>query len=92
MTDRQTNRQTDKQTDRQTENSKPEATLIPVDCQGERANYRGHSYPLWIVGGSGPILSGEQVLRIANRIRLVHRYSFSQRFYEPQRPYTPQKN
>ena len=29
---------------------------------------------------------------IANRIRLVHRYSFSQRFYEPQRPYTAQKN
>ena len=29
-----------KQTDRQrTENSKPEATLIPMDCQGERANY-----------------------------------------------------
>ena len=33
-----TNRQTDKQTDRQTENSKPEATLIPVDRRGERAN------------------------------------------------------
>ena len=27
------------QTDRQTENSKPEATLIPVDRRGERANY-----------------------------------------------------
>ena len=26
------------QTDRQTENSKPEATLIPVDSRGERAN------------------------------------------------------
>ena len=26
-------------TDRQTENSKPEATLIPVDRRGERANY-----------------------------------------------------
>ena len=25
-------------TDRQTENSKPEATLIPVDRRGERAN------------------------------------------------------
>ena len=25
-------------TDKQTENSKPEATLIPVDRQGERAN------------------------------------------------------
>ena len=78
-------------TDRQTENSKPEATLIPVDRRGERANYRanrsglimqkkirkfaqnrqtdthtdrefnyrGHSYPLWIVGGSGPIFSHE---------------------------------
>ena len=34
-----TNRHTDReQTDRQTENSKPEATLIPVDRQGERAN------------------------------------------------------
>ena len=29
------NRQTDRE---QTENSKPEATLIPVDSQGERAN------------------------------------------------------
>ena len=30
-----------KQTDReQTENSKPEATLIPVDSQGERANQK----------------------------------------------------
>ena len=29
---------TDRQTDREhTENSKPEATLIPVDCRGERA-------------------------------------------------------
>ena len=28
-----------KQTEnRQTENSKPEATLIPMDCRGERAN------------------------------------------------------
>ena len=26
------------QTDRQTENSKPVATLIPVDSRGERAN------------------------------------------------------
>ena len=26
------------QTNRQTENSKPEATLIPVDSRGERAN------------------------------------------------------
>ena len=26
------------QTNRQTENSKPEATLIPVDRRGERAN------------------------------------------------------
>ena len=33
------NRQTNKQTDRQTENSKPEATLIPVDRRGERANW-----------------------------------------------------
>ena len=32
---KQTNRQTE---NRHTENSKPEATLIPVDCQGERAN------------------------------------------------------
>ena len=33
------NRQTEnKQTNRQTENSKPEATLIPVDRRGERAN------------------------------------------------------
>ena len=29
---------TDKQTNRQTENSKPEATLIPADSRGERAN------------------------------------------------------
>ena len=31
-----------------------------MDRGGERANrefnYRGHSYPLWIVGGSGPIV------------------------------------
>ena len=34
-----TNKQTDRQrTDRQTDNSKPEATLIPVDRRGERAN------------------------------------------------------
>ena len=26
-------------TDTQTENSKPEATLIPMDSRGERANY-----------------------------------------------------
>ena len=32
---KQTNRQTE---NRHTENSKPEATLMPVDCQGERAN------------------------------------------------------
>ena len=32
-------KRTNKQTDREhTENSKPEATLIPVDCWGERAN------------------------------------------------------
>ena len=43
-TDRQTSRQTDKQTNRQT------------NKQTDREfNYRGHSYPLWIVGGSGPI-------------------------------------
>ena len=30
-----TNKQTDKE---HTENSKPEATLIPMDCQGERSN------------------------------------------------------
>ena len=31
---------TDRQTEnKQTENSKPEATLIPVDSRGERANY-----------------------------------------------------
>ena len=30
---------TNKQTNKQTENSKPEATLIPVDCRGERVNY-----------------------------------------------------
>ena len=29
-------------TDKQTENSKPEATLIPVDRRGERANYRAN--------------------------------------------------
>ena len=29
-------------TDRQTENSKPEATLIPVDRLGERANYNNN--------------------------------------------------
>ena len=34
------NKQTDKQTDRQTD---------------REFNYRGHSYPLWIVGGSRPI-------------------------------------
>ena len=28
-------------TDKQTENSKPEATLIPVDRRGERANIVG---------------------------------------------------
>ena len=34
------NKQTDRQrTNRQTENSKPEATLIPMDSWGERANY-----------------------------------------------------
>ena len=32
-------KQTNRQTNRQTENSKPEATLIPVDRRGERANY-----------------------------------------------------
>ena len=37
-----TNGKTDKQTHRQTENSKPEATLIPVDRRGERANYRAN--------------------------------------------------
>ena len=31
-------KQTNRQTNRQTENSKPEATLIPVDRRGERAN------------------------------------------------------
>ena len=31
---------TNRQTDKQTENSKPEATLIPVDRRGERANIR----------------------------------------------------
>ena len=30
--------QIDRQTDRQTENSITEATLIPMDCRGERAN------------------------------------------------------
>ena len=35
-----TDRQIDKQTNKQTENSKPEATLIPVDRRGEWANYR----------------------------------------------------
>ena len=30
---------TNTHTDRQTENSKPEATLIPVDRRGEWANY-----------------------------------------------------
>ena len=40
------NRQTkNRQTDRQTENSsKPEATLIPVDRRGERANFRLNTY------------------------------------------------
>ena len=33
------NKHTDKQTNTQTENSKPEATLIPVDSRGERANF-----------------------------------------------------
>ena len=28
----------EQRTDKQTENSKPEATLIPVDSRGERAN------------------------------------------------------
>ena len=32
---------TDRHTQTQTENSKPEATLIPVDRRGERANYKG---------------------------------------------------
>ena len=32
------NKQTNRQTNRQTENSKPEATLIPVERRGERAN------------------------------------------------------
>ena len=36
-----TSRQTDKHTNRQTD---------------REFNYRGHSYPLWIVGGSGPII------------------------------------
>ena len=31
-------KQTNRQTNRQTENSKPEATLIPMDRRGERAN------------------------------------------------------
>ncbi len=35
QTDRE---QTDRQTDRQTENSKSEATLIPMDRRGEQAN------------------------------------------------------
>ena len=35
------NKQTDKE---HTDNSKPEATLIPVDCRGERANIFLHSY------------------------------------------------
>ena len=34
----QKSRQTDKQTNTQTENSKPEATLNPVDSRGELAN------------------------------------------------------
>ena len=33
-----TDKQTHKQTNTQIENSKPEATLIPVDRRGERAN------------------------------------------------------
>ena len=48
-------------TNRQTENSKPEATLIPVDCRGEWANreqrtenidpnYRDPSNRRWIPG------------------------------------------
>ena len=36
-----TNKQTNKQTNRQTD---------------REFNYRGYSYPLWIVGGSGPIV------------------------------------
>ena len=38
---------TDKQTDKQTD---------------REFNYRGHSYPLWIVGGSGPIRRSSSVL------------------------------
>ena len=52
-------------TNRQTENSKPEATLIPVDCRGEWANreqrteninpnYRDPSNRRWIPGLRGP--------------------------------------
>ena len=34
---------TDRQTDnKQTENSKPEATLIPMDSRGERANNKNN--------------------------------------------------
>ena len=36
---------TDKQTHNQTENSKTEATLIPVDSRGERANNSGTCIP-----------------------------------------------
>ena len=39
------NKRTDRQTDReQTENSKPEATLIPVDSRGEWANYNHKNF------------------------------------------------
>ena len=34
---------------RQTENSKPEATLIPVDRRGERANYGRRETPIVIL-------------------------------------------
>ena len=39
----------------------PEQTRRQEDKQTNRDfKYRGHSYPLWIVGGSGPIVTNLQ--------------------------------
>ena len=73
------NKQEDKKTNKQTEISNTEATLIPCGSSGgagqfaenrqtnrqtdREFNYRGHSYPLWIVGVSGPIYNKGCILK-----------------------------
>ena len=55
---------TDKPTEnKQTENSKPEATLIPVDSRGERANKHEKDFIENFVGFEQNILSKIKLLK-----------------------------